>query len=125
MTRFSGLAPVLLVPQVRSAFEWYRDVLGFDGELWREEPDDYAYVFRDSATIHLARGSAPRPNSAVGPPDMFDVYLWVDDVEALHEELASNGAEILHPPTDRPWQMREIRVRDPNGYVLGIAQPLA
>ncbi len=127
MTRLTGLAPVLLVPDVAAALAHYRDVLGF-GEVraWELEPNDYGYATRDGCTIHLAhsQGGAPRPNSEIRPPDLFDVYLWVDDVEALHEELAGRGADIVHPPTERPWRMREIRVRDLNGYVLGFGEPL-
>jgi uncharacterized glyoxalase superfamily protein PhnB len=52
------------------------------------------------------------------------VYLWTDDVRSLHDELSSRGADILHPPTERPWGMLEIRVRDLNGYVLGFGQPI-
>lgn len=121
---FTGLAPVLLVPDVLAALDWYRDVLGFDGEAWELEPSDYAYVTRDGCTIHLGHGPKAHPNAELRPPDMFDVYLWVDDVESLHQEFAANGAEILLPPTDQPWRLREIRVRDLNGYVLGIGQPL-
>jgi catechol 2,3-dioxygenase-like lactoylglutathione lyase family enzyme len=117
--RFTGLAPVLLVPDVAAALAWYRDVLGCEVEPWRPEPGDYGYVTRDACAIHVARAPAARPN---GEP--FDVYLWVDDVEALHEALRARGADVLHPPTDRPWGMREIRVRDLNGYVLGIGQPV-
>ena len=125
MTTFTGLAPVLLVPDVLASMAHYRDVLGFDEAVpWEEEPSDYAYVTRGRCTIHLGRGERPHPNSELRPPDMFDVYLWVDDVEALHAELVERGADVLHPPTDRPWRMREIRVRDRDGYVLGIGQPL-
>jgi hypothetical protein len=48
------------------------------------EPSDYGYATRDGCTTHLAHSErAPaRPNSEIRPPDLFDVYLWVDDVEA-------------------------------------------
>jgi catechol 2,3-dioxygenase-like lactoylglutathione lyase family enzyme len=123
---FTGLAPVLLVPDVRAALDWYRDVLGFEVEGWSQAPAMYGYATRDGCTIHLAcseRGPA-RPNSEVVPPDLFDVYLWVDDVERLYDELGGSGTDNLHPPTDRDYGLREIRVRDLNGYVLGIGQPL-
>ncbi len=128
MAELTGLAPVLLVPDVAAALDHYRDVLGFDDvEAWSEEPEVYGYATRGRCTIHLAlaESGAPRPNSDVVPPDLFDVYLWVDDVGMLHQELVSRGADIIHGPTERPWQMQEIRVRDLNGYVLGFGEPLA
>jgi catechol 2,3-dioxygenase-like lactoylglutathione lyase family enzyme len=118
--RTLGLAPVLVVPDVAKALEHYRDVLGFEVEAWVGEPSDYGYATRGDWTIHLARGARAHPNAELRPPDLFDVYLWTDDVEALHDELRGRGAEILHPPVDRPWRLREIRVRDLDGYVLGV-----
>lgn len=123
MARFTGLAPVLLAPDVAEALAYYRDVLGFDVTPYELAPEDYGYALRDGLTIHLAQADTCRPNSdLVG--DLFDVYMWVDDVEAVHAELQERGANILHGPTERPWGMREIRVRELNGYVLGIGQPL-
>src|ERR687888_509721 len=104
-----GLAPVLLVPEVAASLAHYHDVLGFEAEAWTGEPSDYGYATRGAWTIHLARGDA-HPNADLRPPDLFDVYLWVDDVEALHEELRGRGADVLHAPIDRPWGMRELRV---------------
>jgi catechol 2,3-dioxygenase-like lactoylglutathione lyase family enzyme len=121
--RLTGLAPVLLVPDVAQTLAWYRDVLDCEVEAWSEEPEAYGYATRDGCTIHVARAERARPNAELVPPDLFDVYIWVDDVRALHEQLVERGADVLHSPTERPWRMLEIRVRDLNGYVLGIGEP--
>lgn len=122
--RLTGHAPFLLVPDVAAALEHYRDVLGFETSEYELVPEDNGTATRDGCTIFFNRGPRAIPNSEVAPPDLFDVYLWTDDVQALFEELRGRGADVLHEPTDRPWKMREIRVRDPNGYVLGFGQPL-
>jgi catechol 2,3-dioxygenase-like lactoylglutathione lyase family enzyme len=123
VARVTGLAPVLLAPDVGAALAYYRDVLGFDVTPYELAPSDYGYAERDGVSIHIAHADHCRPNSdLVG--DLFDVYIWVDDVEAVHADLQRRGANILHGPTERPWGMREIRVRELNGYVLGIGQPL-
>lgn len=121
----SDLAPVLLVPDVGATLDYYRDVLGFEEvRPWELAPDEYGYATRGRWTFHFSRAERATPNSALVPPDLFDVYLWLDDVNALHEELVGRGADILLPPKEQPWQMLEIRVRDLNGYVLGFGQPL-
>jgi catechol 2,3-dioxygenase-like lactoylglutathione lyase family enzyme len=117
-------ATVLLVPDVLAALEWWRDALGFETKVY-EGGDFYGYARRDGVYVHFSKCPDVRPNSVASPPDLFDLYVYVDDVEALYDELRGRGAEILHPPTDRAYGMREIRVRDPHGYVLGIGQPLA
>lgn len=121
---FTGLAPVLLAPNVQEALDHYRDKLGFEVRPYEGEPSAYGYATRDGTTIHIAHADHCRPNSDL-VTDLFDVYIWVEDVETVHEELVERGAAIMHPPTDREYGLREIRVRDLNGYVLGIGQPLS
>ena len=123
MARFLGLAPVLLAPDVKEALDYYRDVLGFDVEPYPGEPGVYGYATRDGSSIHIAHADHCRPNSDL-VTNLCDVYLYVDDVEAIHDELVERGAQLIHPPTDREYGMREIRVRDLNGYVLGIGKAI-
>ena len=39
----------------------------------------------------------------------------VDDVDIEYEHLKSLGVEIIDPPTDRPWDARNMRFADPDG----------
>jgi catechol 2,3-dioxygenase-like lactoylglutathione lyase family enzyme len=120
----TGLAPVLIVPEVQEALAYYRDRLGFRVEDWEPNPAAYGYAQRDACNLHFCQGEQPRPNSEIVQPDLFDVYLWTDDVAALHEELRGRGADLLQEPIERPWQMLEIRAQDPFGYILAFGQPL-
>jgi catechol 2,3-dioxygenase-like lactoylglutathione lyase family enzyme len=122
--RLTGHAAVLLVQDVARATAYYRDALGFETSRWESDPDHYGYASRDGCHVHFARfeGARSRPNHLEAPPDMFDVYLWIDDVEAMHEELAGRGAELLHGPVEQAYGLREIRVRDPDGYILAFGQ---
>jgi catechol 2,3-dioxygenase-like lactoylglutathione lyase family enzyme len=122
----TGLAPVLLVTDVVRAAEYYRDKLGFEVSFYERIPEHYAYAERDGCRIHFARfeGVSPRPNAEVVPPDMFDVYFWVDDVEQFYADVRERGAEVVHGPVDQGYSQREFRVRDPDGYILAFGQPL-
>lgn len=123
----TGHATVLLVEDVRRATDYYRDALGFDVELYDRIPDHYGYAQRDGCHVHFARfdGVRPRPNCEVVPPDMFDAYFWVDDVDRFYGDVVERGAEVVHGPVDQGYGLREFRVRDPNGYILAFGQPLA
>jgi catechol 2,3-dioxygenase-like lactoylglutathione lyase family enzyme len=123
--KLTGLAPVFVVPEVQQALDWYRDKLGFDVENWEPAPATYGYARRDGWTIHVSHGEPARPNHEVVQPDLYDVYLFTDDVAALHAEFTASGVDILHEPIERPWRMREIRVQDPFGYILAFGEPLA
>ncbi len=54
--------------------------------------------------------------------DWFDVYVYVDDLAALYDELVGRGAEIVHGPVDQEYGIREFRVRDPHGYILAFGE---
>ena len=124
MARLTGHAPFLVVPDVGAALAFYRDVLGFSVRHYELAPESNGTATRDDCTIFFNLGERAAPNAEVVPPDLFDVYVWTDDVRALCAEFRGRGAEILHEPIERPWGMLEIRVRDPNGYVLGFGEPL-
>ena len=120
----TGHAPFLIVPDVGATLAYYRDVLGFKVAAYELAPENNGTATRDGCTIFFNSGGPARPNAEVVPPDLFDVYLWTDDVRGLLAELRGRGADVLHVPIERPWGMLEIRVRDVNGYVLGFGEPL-
>ena len=117
-------ATVLLVESVPTAVAYYRDALGFEIEPYDKIPDHYAFAQRDNCSVHFAHWNdvAPRPNSAVVPPDMFDLYAYVEDVDGLYTELTNRGADVIQAPTRQGYGTYEIRVRDPDGYILAFGR---
>ena len=59
---------------------------------------------------------------ATVPPDMFDLYVYVNDVDALHEELVGRRAEVHGAPARQGYGMYDFRVSDPAGYVLAFGR---
>ena len=120
-------ATVLLVDDVQVAGEYYRDKLGFEVTYFDKNPSHYAYGNRGEVWMHFAcfADAGPEPNSIAAPPDMFDIYIYVDDVDALHEELVGRGAEIMGVVSETGYGCREFRVRDPDGYILAFGKVLS
>jgi hypothetical protein len=50
--------------------------------------------------------------------------IWVENVDAVHKHSLAQGLEITWPPTDMPWNVREVHVRHPVGQVFRISQGL-
>jgi predicted enzyme related to lactoylglutathione lyase len=107
-------ATVLQVPDVREALAWFRDALGFDVRGWADG-SQYGYAERDGVSFHVSRPD----------PELWSAYLYTDDVDALHAELVERGTEILQPPTDKGYGVRDLIVRAPGGHVLAIGQRLS
>jgi len=50
--------------------------------------------------------------------------IWVDDVDVVHQHCLKLDIEVTWPPTDMPWNVREMHVRHPDGHVFRISQGL-
>jgi catechol 2,3-dioxygenase-like lactoylglutathione lyase family enzyme len=55
----------------------------------------------------------------------FVMFIYVEDVDALHAELLGRGLDALDAPQDKFYGVREFLVRDPDGYYYAFAQPRA
>lgn len=124
----TGHATVLVVRDVATAAAYYRDRLGFAVDRYEDDPDQYAACEREGCHIHLARADSGAPvhaNHQSVAPDLFDAYLWPEDVDAMHAELAGRGATIIQGPIDQPYGLREFRVQDPDGHILAFGRRLS
>ncbi len=128
MPRVTGIAPFFLVGDVVRAAEYYRDKLGFRivGYFF-EDPPVFAMVERDDQIIMLSlmrdgrRGGSNRNYHN----DALDAYLWTDDADVLHAEFQHSGADIVSAPQLRIYGMKELEVRDLDGYVLCFGQDVS
>jgi len=122
----SRVAPYFLVGDVFATAEFYRDVLGFTFRQFFGDPPSFTIVERDDVRIMFrqvrpAKPAVARPNRTV-MDETYDAYIYVSDVDKLATELRARKADIVEGPIDRIYQMRELLVRDCNGYVLAFGQ---
>lgn len=122
--RLTSSAPVLLVRDVVAAANYYRDALGFAYERFWGEPPHFVILKRDH--LHVMLDQAPRghvivPNWQIDQ-NIWNIYFWVDDVEALYAEYRQRGAKIDYELHDRPYDVREFGVQDLDGYDIAFGQ---
>src|SRR5258708_32339037 len=48
--------------------------------------------------------------------------IWVNDVDHVHRHCLEQGLDVAWPPTDMPWNVREMHVRHPDGHVFRISK---
>ena len=112
--------PVLAVHDLKQSAAWYRDVLGCD--VRDADPGNWTFCRCGEIDFMLGRCPDAMPASELGDHS-YVAYLRVDDVEAFHHRAAAAGAEILKPPADEPWGMREFGLRSPDGHRFMLGQP--
>src|SRR4051794_8915495 len=48
--------------------------------------------------------------------------IWEDDVDAIHRHCIAEVLDVTWPPTDMPWNVREMHVRHPDGHVFRVSK---
>jgi uncharacterized glyoxalase superfamily protein PhnB len=108
-----SIMPELPLDDVPGGVAYYRDVLGFEINY---QQHDIGVMDRDRTRLLLiARTERHR---GIG-----SCYFYVEDVDALYEELVTKGAHVQGPPISRPWGLREFSVLDLEGNRLSFGQP--
>jgi predicted enzyme related to lactoylglutathione lyase len=125
MARLTGSSAVLLVADIDRSAAYYRDRLGFTCELYGDPPD-FLVAKRDDAIVLMALCDEPDrivPNWRI-VPNVWNLYIRVDDVEAIYAEFQRRGAPIDYSLYDAPSGFREFGVQDPDGHDIGVGQPI-
>ena len=106
----------LPVSDVRAAVDFYTNKLGFRlGFTWGDPPT-IAGVNLGNVQMFLEQGTSNPAGCAV--------YFVVGNADELYEFQRANGVDVIQTPGDRPYGLRDYRVRDLNGYELGFGQHL-
>jgi uncharacterized glyoxalase superfamily protein PhnB len=124
--RITASAPVLLVKDVVKAAAYYRDKLGFNEPESFGDPPNFSMVNRDGFTVMLAQVDSAHtivPHWKI-VHNMWNVYFWVDDVEAIYAELQKRGAIIDYTLYTTPWGTREFGVQDLDDHDIAFGQVL-
>ncbi|MGC1677125.1 MAG: VOC family protein [Candidatus Binataceae bacterium] len=121
-SKLDGIAPVFLVEDVRRAAEFYRDRFGFSLTDFFGEPPAFTIVRRDVVRIALRRAGEHGGSNRARNLESFDAYIWVSDVDALYREFVANQAPVTGPPELQEYGIREIWVRDLDGYIVTFGQ---
>ena len=113
---------VLAVQNLERSRRFYIDVLGFT-----EDPISaagWAFLSKDAFHVMLGECADEVPASSIGNHSWY-IHLLVDDVDEYHRAVRALGAEILGPPTNRVYGLREFTLCTPDGHRLMIGQPIA
>jgi predicted enzyme related to lactoylglutathione lyase len=124
--RIIGSAPILLVKDVVASANYYRDQLGFTYERFWGEPPRFCILSRD--TFHLMLSQVDDTDFIVPHykvvENMWNVYFWVSDAQAMYDELVARGAKIDYEVCEQPYGCREFGIQDLDGYDVAFGQDL-
>ena len=122
MTDHPRIFPTFRYRDATAALDWLVGTIGFAVHLRSPATGapDHAELSFGPSVIMIGQHRDDAFARIVGPPGQAGgpaVYLAVDDVDALHDRVATSGAEIVQGLIDRPYGSREFICRDAEGYV--------
>lgn len=129
-----GLNPILNVSNFAESVAWF-EKLGWKLAWKWGEPPSFGAVCSGKCEIFLCEGGqggrGKGPGKMTFGPDGDQVgdkgawiSIWVEDVDAVHKHCLAQGLEVTWPPTNMPWNVREMHVRHPDGHVFRIGKGL-
>lgn len=112
---------VLAVCDLKQSTDYYINVLGFQSDSI--EAEGWSFLSRDG--LHIMLGECPdeQPASELGNHSYF-LYLEVQGLDEIYQDVKQKGAEILFEPADKPWGMREFGVRTIDGHRIMFGQDI-
>ena len=118
--------PVVYARDVASVSGFYKR-LGFE-VVYQFPPEGepgYVSMRRGDDSLGVTHVSSPRELAGVEPgtEPRFEMFVYVDNVDATVAELAGTGVTVLREPKDMPWGERVAFVTDPEGNPVSLAQP--
>ena len=116
--------PVVFATRVPATAAFY-ERLGFERHLQlpAEGAPGYVGLRRGPAEIAVVDAGWPADQygSRVGEGVRFEMFVYVEQVDAAVEQLRREGVRVLREPADMPWGERIAYVADPDGNPVALA----
>jgi predicted enzyme related to lactoylglutathione lyase len=108
---------LLLPTDFECSFRFYAESLGLHiYREWSSGSTRGVVFFLGGGFLELSGSSHTEAGESVA------LWLQVRDVDALGCELEEAGVDIIEVPTDKPWGLREMQIRDPDGLRIVIVE---
>ncbi len=120
-----AVTPILNVSDLAESIAWFEGLGWSPGFRWHDDEGVLAFgaVQSDGHEIFLCRDGQGSRDDAAHPGGAGTwLAIWVADVDRVHTRCIDTGLEVIRPPTDMPWHVRELHLRHPDGHVLRISQ---
>jgi lactoylglutathione lyase len=112
--------PVIYARDVALVASFY-ERLGFE-VVYRFEAG-YASMRRGDASLGITTVDSPKMLAGidVGTEPRFEMFVYVEDVDATVDGLRRDSVPVLADPKDMPWGERVGYVSDPEGNPVALA----
>jgi predicted enzyme related to lactoylglutathione lyase len=99
------------------SFRFYAENLGLQVyREWSSGSTRGVVFFLGGGFLELSGSSRTEASESIG------LRLQVRDLDAVGHELEEAGVDIIELAIDKPWGLREMQIRDPDGLSIVIVE---
>jgi len=130
--KVEGSAPLIQVFDMPTSVAFYRDLLGFTVVRQSSSGDDFDWGLLNLDGAELMLNTAYEKEDRPSAPDRARIaahedtafYFGCRDVDAAYAYLRVRGVDVQEP-TVAPYGMKQLYLKDPDGYVICFQWPTA
>lgn len=130
-----SITPILNVSNIIDSFAWFEQLGWQIGFKWGD-PIGFGSVYSGECQLFLCqdgqggRGKGTQTSTFdVSGADTLDkgvwMSMWVNDVDEIYQQCLERKIEVTYPPTDMPWNVREMHIRHPDGHVFRMSKGIS
>jgi predicted lactoylglutathione lyase len=119
LTRFPQAVPEIPVSDVERAAEYYVNVLGFTFD-WGNDGGGIGGISQGDCRLFLTNASFRAVHGPTSPAIVWLNLRSRQEVDELFERWKQAGAKVIEAVEDKPWNLREFRIADPDGNQLRV-----
>lgn len=111
--------PEVPAADVDRAVAYYVNTLGFSSD-WGDDHGGIAGISRGNCRLFITNPSFRESFGNTGP-----ILFWLNldskaEVDELFAQWKAKEAKIVSEPEDKPWNLREFVVADPDGNLIRV-----
>ncbi len=112
---------VLAVQNLAKSVEYYKEKLGFE-TVWTDGVGWHC-LHRQAFEVQLGECVDDRSAFELRNHSFF-AYVFLENVDDLHDEYVSKGVTISHKLASKPWGLREFGIETIDGHRIMFAETI-
>jgi uncharacterized glyoxalase superfamily protein PhnB len=121
----SAFSISLTVKDIAVSLAWYHDVLGFaiDRKIEREGKLRSVALKAGNARISINQDDGAKGWDRIKGQGFSLNIITEQNIDKVANRIKERGGILDTEPADMTWGVRLFRLKDPDGYKLGISSP--
>jgi uncharacterized glyoxalase superfamily protein PhnB len=116
----SRVTPMIHVPDVQAAVDWYRDIGFAVDDTYGGDGDGLSFAILSFGSTRVMFNEGGKPSSERRRE--VDLHVETDNVDDVYERL-KDRVEVVQAPDGTFYGMREFIIRDLNRFWITFGQP--